>query len=60
MSDLEGYKYEAMDILSAIKITKVSAEFAISQVLTQAFDISLDPAQLSVNSARIEQLLNVQ
>jgi len=60
MNDLEGYKYEAMDILSTIKIKRVSAEVAISQVLTQAFGISLDPAQLSVNSARVEQLLNVQ
>lgn len=60
MNDLEGYKYEAIDILSTIKIKRVSAEVAISQVLTQAFGISLDPAQLSVISARVEQLLNVQ
>ena len=42
MNDLEGYKYEAIDILSTIKIKRVSAEVAISQVLTQAFGISLD------------------
>jgi hypothetical protein len=60
ISDLEGYKYEAMDILSTIEITKVSTEEAVSQVLTQAFGISLDPVQLNICSSKIEHLLNVQ
>ena len=58
--DLEGYKYEAMDILSTIQITKVSTEKAVSQVLTQAFGVSLNEAQLKHYSAEIEQLINVQ
>jgi hypothetical protein len=58
--DLEGYKYEAMDILSEIKITKVSTEQAVSDVLTQAFHITLDEAKLKYYSRKIEQLLNVQ
>lgn len=58
--DLEGYKYEAIDILSAIKITKVPTEKAVSDVLTQAFSITLDKAQLKHYSSKIEQLTNVQ
>lgn len=49
-----------MDILSAIKITKVPTEKAVSDVLSQAFNITLDKAQLRYYSAKIEQLLNVQ
>ena len=60
IADLEGYKYEAMDILSAIKITKVHTEIAVSDVLTQAFRISLDDDQLKYYSSKIEQLINVQ
>jgi hypothetical protein len=60
ITDLEGYKYEAMDILSAIKITKVHTEIAVSDVLTQAFRISLDDDQLKYYSSKIEQLINVQ
>ena len=60
MIDLEGYKYEAMDILATIKIKKLSTEQAVSQVLTQAFKVPLAPAQLTMYSAKIDQLLNVQ
>jgi hypothetical protein len=60
MSDLEGYKYEAMDILSTIKIKKMNTEEAVSQVLTQAFKISLDSAKLKLYSSKIDQLFNVQ
>jgi len=58
--DLEGYKYEAMDILSAITITKVSTEKAVSDVITQAFRITLDKSKLNHYSTKIDQLLNVQ
>lgn len=57
---LDGYKYEAMDILSTIKITKVPVEKAVSLVLTQAFDISLSKEDLDYYSAKIEHLLGVQ
>jgi hypothetical protein len=57
---LDGYKYEAMDILSTIKITKVPVEKAVLQVLTQAFDISLNKSELEKYSAEIERLLRVQ
>ena len=59
ISYLEGYRYEAMDILSTIKIVKVAPEKAVSDVLTQAFRITLDEAQLKHYSAKIERLLYV-
>lgn len=60
VSDLEGYKYEAMDIISAIEISSVPVEKAVSDVLTQAFGITLSEAQLKHYSSQIEQLLSVQ
>jgi hypothetical protein len=60
ISDLEGYKYEAMDILSAVKITKEPVEKVMSDVLTQAFGITLNDNKLKHNSLQIEQLINVQ
>lgn len=56
---LEGYKYEAMDILSTIQITKIPPEEAIAQVLTQAFKMTLNESELKIYSVKIEQLLNV-
>lgn len=60
IDDLEGYKYEAMDILSTIEITKTSVENAVSQVLTQAFSITLSDSELKYYSTKITQLLRVQ
>jgi hypothetical protein len=60
VTDLEGYKYEAMDILSSIEIMKITVEKAVSQVLSQAFGITIDEAELKHYSSKIEQLLNVQ
>lgn len=60
MADLEGYKYEAMDILSTISITKSPVGKAVSQVLEQAFGIKLNESELSYYSAKIEITLNVQ
>lgn len=58
--DLEGYRYEAMDILSSVIITKDPIEKAVSDVLTQAFKISLDASKLSYYSKKIDQLSNEQ
>ena len=60
VKDLEGYKYEAMDILSAISILKISTKKAVAQTLEQAFSISLEESELNRYSAKIEQLINVQ
>ena len=55
---LEGYKYEAMDILSTCRIGKKSMKDSVSSVLTQAFGITLDHGQLSEFSAKIEKALS--
>lgn len=60
MSDLEGYKYEAIDILTTVEISKVSVKKAVAQVLEQAFSVSLQESELNLYSQQIEQLLNVQ
>lgn len=60
VKDLEGYKYEAMDILSAICIIKISTKESVAQVLEQAFSISLEEHELNRYSAKIDQLINVQ
>ena len=47
--DLDGYRVEAIDILSTINIISGSnkVERAINQVLAQAFDLELDKSELS-------------
>ena len=56
---LDGYRYEAIDIISAIELlagpNKVKK--AISQALTEAFTIELDQAELAEAAKRVEQLL---
>ncbi len=59
IDSLEGYKYEAMDILSTIEVAKLPVEKAVSQVITQAFSITLSESELKHYSAKIGQLLNV-
>tara|TARA_Y100000589_G_C26949263_1_gene545775 strand:+ start:399 stop:656 length:258 start_codon:yes stop_codon:yes gene_type:complete len=56
----DGYKYEAMDILSTIRITKSTVEDAVKQVLTQAFKLSLNESELKKYSAEIERLINAK
>ena len=56
---LDGYRYEAIDIISTIELlagpNKVRK--AISQVLTEAFNIELDQAELAEAATRVEGLL---
>ena len=56
---LDGYRYEAIDIISTIELlagpNKVRK--AISQVLTEAFNIELDQAELAEAAKRVEDLL---
>ena len=47
-----------MDIISAVEITKISTKRAVSDVLTQAFNIDLDEKKLFNYSAKIERHLN--
>ena len=59
IDSLEGYKYEAIDILSTIEVSKLPVEEAVSQVITEAFSITLIESELRHYSAKIERLLNV-
>ncbi len=44
--DLEGYRYEAIDILSSISITKYSVRDSVANVLSEAFNLELDESKL--------------
>ena len=57
---LEGYKYEAIDILSTCRIGKKSVKESVSNVLTQAFGITLDQGQLTEFSGKIEKALSAK
>ena len=56
---LDGYRYEAIDIISTIELfagpNKVRK--AMEQVLTEAFNIELDQAELAEAAKRAEGLL---
>ena len=56
---LDGYRYEAIDIISTIELlagpNKVKK--AMEQVLTEAFNIELDQAELAEAAKRAERLL---
>jgi hypothetical protein len=56
---LDGYRYEAIDIISAIELlaSQNKVKKAIEQVLTEAFNIELDQAELAEAAKRVEQLL---
>lgn len=57
MSDLEGYRYEAMDIISTATIAKKPVREAVAHVLSQAFKIELDSEVLTHFSACIERAI---
>lgn len=56
--DLEVYRYEAMDILSVIDDYGLSVERAVSNVLTEAFNLTLNKNDLIKHSILIEQAIN--
>ena len=55
---LDGYRTEAIDILSNSIILKESITQSVTAVLSQAFDLSLDEGQLNHYSKLIEQVVN--
>jgi D-hexose-6-phosphate mutarotase len=57
MSDLEGYRYEAMDIISTVSIAKKPVRDAVALVLLQAFNVELDSEALTHFSAHIERAI---
>jgi len=60
IEDLDGYRIEAMDIISISKILskKQNIKTSIEKVLTQAFGIKLDKAMLIKVSHEIEIILS--
>lgn len=59
---LEGYRYEAIDIIATIRIApgSYSVEESIKQVLEQAFSIQPEEIPLSIAAREIEKILNTQ
>ena len=59
VEQLEGYRYEAMDIISSIKIMPGTPNIkeTTKTVLTQAFHIELDEVKLDDASKKIETVL---
>ena len=59
VEELDDYKYEAIDIISTIGITKGADRYyrAIRQVLEQSFDLKIEEAELREASKKIEAIL---
>ena len=60
VKDLEGYHYEAIDILSTMAVSGYSVQNAVSTILEQAFNIMLDESKLKHYSSKIEVALKLQ
>ncbi len=58
INDLNGYHTEAVDILMSSKILKSPIKKSVESVLSQAFDLSLNEAQLNHYSEQIERLVH--
>ena len=58
--NLDGYRYEAIDIIATIQLSNSSdkVKTSIEQVLTQAFNIELNQAKLAEATDKIKSLLN--
>lgn len=61
IDQLDGYRYEAIDILASIKIVNGTDKVnkSIEQALTQAFNIELNQVKLEVTTIKIKKLLNL-
>jgi len=61
VEQLDGYRYEAIDIISTIKIVNSPGKIkeSIEQVLTQAFNIDLDKDKLDEATNKIKNLLSL-
>jgi len=59
IDQLEGYRYEAMDILSTINIIngKEKIKEAIETVLAQAFKIEIDQIKLTEATIKVKNIL---
>ena len=61
VEQLDGYRYEAIDIISAIRIVNGPDKIkkSIEQVLTQAFNIDLNKVKLEEATKKIKDLLSL-
>jgi len=59
---LDGYRYEAIDIIATIEIVNGSNKVrkSIEQVLTQAFNIKLNQTKLNEVSEKVKTILGAQ
>lgn len=61
VSDLDGYRTEAIDIISVLRMNPRAQAPAtiVMQVLNQAFDLSLMPSECSAAAQKISAILAV-
>ena len=61
VEQLDGYRYEAIDIISAIRIVNGPDKIkeSIEQVLTQAFNVDLNKIKLEEATKIIKDLLSL-
>jgi hypothetical protein len=59
VSDLDGYRFEAIDIMMALRIwgASVALDETISDILNQAFDLSLKPSDCVGPAKKIQLIL---
>ncbi len=59
VSDLDGYRIEAIDIIMALGVFRkfVAPEKTVSDILNQAFDLSLKPIDCVVPARKIQLIL---
>lgn len=60
VSDLDGYRIEAIDIIMALGVFRrfVAPEETISEVLNQAFALSLKPSECVAPARKIQLILD--
>ena len=60
VEQLDGYRYEAIDIISTIQIVNGPGKIkeSIEQVLTQAFNIELNQVKLAEAANKIKSIIN--
>ena len=59
ISDLDGYRIEAIDIMMALRIwgSSVAPEETVSGILNQAFDLSLKPIDCVAPARKVQLIL---
>jgi hypothetical protein len=59
VSDLDGYRIEAIDIIMALGVFRrfVAPEKTVSEILNQAFDLSLKPIDCVAPARKIQLIL---